>query len=1106
MVAAKCAMPVTCPDIYSPVMVTHAEKGILSDFLFRLFIPLLLSVTCLLVPSLSFAWTPIGPWGGDIHDLKNHSAGSNTLYAATGNGLYVFDGSLPWTVYSQTQGYRILEVSLDPARGLLFAITRSSREPFDFGQSSVDYPPPGNLYSLNLASGTFSHLGPGLGLALDEVTAIAVTGSGTLLVGTVSGDLRRFNASLTEVPSATDIGAFGPYIRDILGSPGDPVSYLAKERGLWRSPDEGATWTGQTVLGSGVKGMSLGRRANGDILLGTDNGQVFAGSSNSWPVAMTSLGTGLPPYPVINFGTGPNNEQFATLRDHNWWNTIPAGLPPGLFQLDISGTWRRWETGQVTTRVGNAVAAFGDLFIAYDQSGIYRLPGGEESSLPGTNSSEGIAAVSLNGIAVDPRVAGRCLVYGDSGLYEGIFNDSVSSWTWNHVTFDDVVDPSGSVPDYSTWQMIREAGILSTVLSHGRPGSIWVGGDGTGLLVGNPVPPGSVNYRWANVYNDIGGRGQIWDIFPDPFNSSCVWWSSTMGIYLTDDNFTTGPSCLTEGVSSIPIHVGDIDFELVEPNERRNYLAGRINTDPGIGEPGLLTSEDGISWYTSLYTDLPVRSVALNPDSTGAEARAIVGPSYDHSPVGLALVKNSVWTADTTVDAPGPGTFSNGPDFMSMRFPLGNDGDGIQDAYAVVWSGNTEVYHSSGEVTGGSPGQTWERISDLNDYLPISLSVDPKDGNLLYVATRAGSAYTHKVSNFQDNIEPGFSLYPDATPGKVLGGIGSTATSVYLGWLAPGDDGDLPGWADRYELRCSESIFSPAGSFSTWGTEVTIGAPLLAHLEEYTEVDLSISGWSQAACGLRAFDEGNLSSVIGTTGILMPMARIPLGSPQAQASGSRMTVSWDTSTLAGDPYFGNYGQIRIERTFQGNTALVASLDPSTVSWEDAGTDVGGFQPGDSVSYSIIAQDGAGNGALASVSATFPTGSTGGGGGGGGGGCFIATAAYGTYMEPEVQILRDYRDRYLKHRTWGRALIRVYETFSPGLAHMITEREWLRSVTRGLLTPIILSARAVKGYRTFETLPVVLGFILVIIPMLPWILFRWWRKRSCVTVLGKGSIN
>jgi len=48
-----------------------------------------------------------------------------------------------------------------------------------------------------------------------------------------------------------------------------------------------------------------------------------------------------------------------------------------------------------------------------------------------------------------------------------------------------------------------------------------------------------------------------------------------------------------------------------------------------------------------------------------------------------------------------------------------------------------------------------------------------------------------------------------------------------------------------------------------------------------------------------------------------------------------------------------------------------------------------------------------------------------GSGGSGGGCFIATAAYGSLMEPHVKILRDFRDRFLLGNTLGDRIIRFY---------------------------------------------------------------------------------
>ena len=70
-----------------------------------------------------------------------------------------------------------------------------------------------------------------------------------------------------------------------------------------------------------------------------------------------------------------------------------------------------------------------------------------------------------------------------------------------------------------------------------------------------------------------------------------------------------------------------------------------------------------------------------------------------------------------------------------------------------------------------------------------------------------------------------------------------------------------------------------------------------------------------------------------------------------------------------------------------------------------------------------------------------------------GGCFIATAAFGSYQEPHVKILRRFRDQVLLQSSAGEAFVQWYYRASPPLANWIAHHEAARSVTRLALLPV-----------------------------------------------------
>lgn len=84
-------------------------------------------------------------------------------------------------------------------------------------------------------------------------------------------------------------------------------------------------------------------------------------------------------------------------------------------------------------------------------------------------------------------------------------------------------------------------------------------------------------------------------------------------------------------------------------------------------------------------------------------------------------------------------------------------------------------------------------------------------------------------------------------------------------------------------------------------------------------------------------------------------------------------------------------------------------------------------------------------------------------------CFIATAAFGSAMAPEVQSLREFRNHFLLTNPVGKSFVRAYYKHSPYFANMIAESEVAKAIVRMALWPLLLFARVSLVFGFWMTL-------------------------------------
>ena len=364
-------------------------------------------------------------------------------------------------------------------------------------------------------------------------------------------------------------------------------------------------------------------------------------------------------------------------------------------------------------------------------------------------------------------------------------------------------------------------------------------------------------------------------------------------------------------------------------------------------------------------------------------------------------------------------------------------------------------------------GTGWTRISPGGEWVSSVRDIEVDLNSHVYAATseglmkREGSDWTELTGLPTDDIR---SLVIDrsSSPGIVYVGTGEDGVFISQ------DGGNT--WTSFNEglrnlsitkLAISDSlpkILYAGTADGVWRTSLpnatvtgTLTLPADASGKEYfIIIDSDTDG-----------DNGYVNATIGTCGsgttVDYSISNVPAGTYYVYA-GVRIVSDHDSSPQNGD-YIGFYGT-GSDPPDEANAVVPSS---GTVTFD--------------ITLSIMGE-------------TLLTPA----GGGGGGGCFIATATYGSYMEPHVKVLRDFRDQFLLTNTVAKSFVQLYYINSPPVADFIVSHDTVRLVVRWSLLPFVGVSWMALKLGLIPTLTIIL-LMLILINISVVALFKRIRMRT-----------
>ncbi|MBS1121137.1 MAG: Fibronectin type domain protein [Deltaproteobacteria bacterium] len=254
----------------------------------------------------------------------------------------------------------------------------------------------------------------------------------------------------------------------------------------------------------------------------------------------------------------------------------------------------------------------------------------------------------------------------------------------------------------------------------------------------------------------------------------------------------------------------------------------------------------------------------------------------------------------------------------------------------------------------------------------------------------------------------------------------TASTDVYAGY---GDPDGLDGNVRAPDTTISNTPGSGAGRLALVSSD---GVTSRVHLTLRHEIDV-----------MPPASPGNpeVTAVTGST------ASIAFAAP-GDDGATGMVAGYEVRFRVGEPI--------TEDNFSTSTLLAAEVSP-VASGEQQTIALQGLLPETTYSVGIRAFDNCRNASpLSIVEVVTPDRQS-----GEVNACFIATAAYGSVMASDVELLRHFRDSLMAKTVLGELAIETYYTFSPPLAGVVGESDLLRATARRLLAPIVSKVRETR---------------------------------------------